>query len=126
MCPAGKLPTQAIIAIADISQVDAPMIEAVDKNYALLPGDTEGVTIHLVRQLAAGDELKWTTPIPPAAAARVTLVFTGGIGYTSQPATGWELQINGKPGVAFDIFAPDRTVAKPWTRSSDAGDVVLE
>ena len=71
----------------------------------MLPWDTEGVTLHLVRQLAAGDELKWTTTIPPTSAEHVTLVFTGSIGDPSQPATGWDLLINGKSasGVTFDV-----------------------
>jgi hypothetical protein len=62
------------------------------------------------RQSEIGNQVTWeTVPLPEKyAEARVTFVFAGGLGYSSQPKTnGFALDINGKEALRFDIPAPD-------------------
>ena len=127
VCPTGKVATEPVPAMLNVTKVNSFAVDrfAASTHYSLLPEGTEDTTMYLVRQLVAGDEMNWTTFIPPTAkpSAKITLVFTGGIGYTSQPATGWDLLVNGKSGVSFDVVIP---VSAKWSRSSTSGDVVME
>jgi len=65
------------------------------------------------RQSEIGNRVTWETVALPEKCTddRVTFVFAGGLGYSSQPKTkGFALDINGKEAVQFDIPAPEKWV----------------
>ncbi len=65
------------------------------------------------RQSEIGNRVTWeTAPLPkPCADPRVTFVFAGGLGYSSQPKTnGFALDINDKEAIRFDLPSPDKWV----------------
>lgn len=65
----------------------------------------------VLRQLHKGASLSWTTPaIQPGSDKRITLLFIGGLGYHSEPATeGFELAIDGEKALDFDITRSSHT-----------------
>jgi len=59
-----------------------------------------------LRQMAAGASVEWETASVPDTLSgdSLTLVFAGGLGWTSQPATeGFSLSINGTEALRFDV-----------------------
>ena len=63
------------------------------------------------RQNEIGNQVTWETVSLPEKYAddRVTFVFAGGLGFSSQPKTnGFALDINGKEAIRFDIAPPDK------------------
>ncbi len=65
------------------------------------------------RQNEIGNQVTWETAALPTKCAddRVTFVFAGGLGFSSQPKTeGFALDINGKEALRFDLPPPDKWV----------------
>jgi hypothetical protein len=80
--------------------------------------------IRVVRQGGAGQTLTWRSP-PVAqvpAEGEVHFVIPGGNGFSSQPAGGFTLSINGKPRVQFDHTLKGGR----WTEVRDATNFVGE
>jgi hypothetical protein len=75
----------------------------------------DAVPVFICRQDKKGNAVTWeTVPYIPAAQPdeRVTFVFAGALGYSSQPATeGFALDINGKEVLRFDMPAPEQWVS---------------
>jgi hypothetical protein len=75
----------------------------------------DAVPVFICRQDKKGNAVTWeTVPYIPAAQPdeRVTFVFAGALGYSSQPATeGFALDINGKEVLRFDMPAPQQWVS---------------
>jgi hypothetical protein len=66
----------------------------------------------------------WETVLLPEtpAADRVTFVFAGGLGYSSQPKTeGFVLEINGRETIRFDMPAPAK-----WTSADNRVELRFE
>jgi protease II len=65
------------------------------------------------RQSEIGNRVTWETTLLPkdCSAERVTFVFAGGLGYSSQPKTaGFALDIGGKEALRFDLAPPGKWV----------------
>ena len=63
-------------------------------------GDT--VSRRFIRQESEGTEIRWTAESPKGRSSGL-YVFSGGIGWQSQPAKGFELQVNDTTNIQFDI-----------------------
>jgi hypothetical protein len=75
------------------------------------------------RQNNRGNRVTWeTVPLPEAVGDRVTFVFAGGLGYSSQPKTeGFALEINGREAIRFDMPAPAK-----WTSADKRVELRFE
>ena len=80
--------------------------------------------MYYCRQDRVNNALRWETTITPQDGdAPVTFVFAGGLGYISQPKTdGFELSVNGKPVLIFDL---PKTGEKSAVWKSPDGQVEL-
>ena len=63
-------------------------------------GDT--VVRRFIRQSRVGRSIRWTTAAPAKPGSTV-FMFSGGIGWHSQPARGFELQVGGAASIPFDV-----------------------
>jgi neutral ceramidase len=89
-------------------------------------------TRSFIRQQAKGTQLGWKTPAVIKRPARVTLCFTGGIGWESSPkADGFALLVDGEQKLEFDVTrSPSRWMSKDksveliylptWTSNEDS------
>jgi hypothetical protein len=78
----------------------------------------DNVTCYVCRQTAVGNALEWETAAVPAdwKASQATFVFSGGLGWKSQPRTqGFALLVNGQEVLRFDLA--DRPT--PWSSADN-------
>ena len=69
----------------------------------------DNARVLICRQTKPGNRVTWeTAPVPDKPASeRVTIVFAGGLGFSSDPKTeGFALEINGKETLRFDLPEP--------------------
>jgi hypothetical protein len=85
----------------------------------------DAAPVFICRQDKKGNAVVWeTVPYTPKAqpAERVTFVFAGGLGFSSEPATeGFVLEVNGKEALRFDIPGP-----KQWISADKRVDMRFE
>lgn len=72
----------------------------------------DNITCYVCRQTQAGNVVEWETAAVPAdwKATEATFVFSGGLGWKSQPKTqGFAFQVNGQEMLRFDLTDRDTT-----------------
>jgi len=76
---------------------------------------SDAASVYICRQDKIGNDVVWeTVPYTPEAQPRerVTFVFAGGLGFSSEPATeGFALDVNGTEALRFDMPAPKQWVS---------------
>lgn len=114
-------PPAAAWPVAFLSPVEAAPAGCIPGFRRVLANDGEddawysdredNARVLICRQTEPGRRVQWETGIvpPDSAAERVTFVFAGGLGYSTEPKTaGFILEIDGQDAVAFDLPEPSR------------------
>ena len=87
---------------------------------------SSSATLYICRQDKVDNEVSWQTASVKKAAdkAAVSFIFAGGLGYVTQPQTeGFQLLLNGKPVIKFDLPADGTKKELEW--KSEDGSAVL-
>jgi hypothetical protein len=76
-----------------------------------------------VRQLDGTDPVEWeTAPVEAAKSDRVSLVWTGAMGYASMPSGKFTIHLNGKPVLDCDVSLQ----SKKWVSADGKSELIFD